>query len=128
MIMYRVFILPLWVLWILFSKRSTRVCMPGFTPGGSSAKLLVLEARYNNLINSGGSVGGDFYVNGNHTVTGDMTTSTCHINGTQKKMRQGPKTSPPGGAPNTYLPTYESDLSQMGADANTTGHNAGDWS
>ena len=88
----------------------------------ASAKARQTAQRLDAFLNNGGYIGGNLVVNGDHSVT------TLHVNGTQKKMRQGPTTSPPGGAPGSYTPSYESSLSQMGADANTTGHNAGDWS
>lgn len=95
------------------------VATAGVMQGRASAKAYSVESRLNNILNNGCEFGGDVKVIGDHSCT------TAHINGTQLHMRQGPETSPPGGAPGTYTPTYESSLSQMGADTNSTFHNTG---
>lgn len=47
------------------------MALAGLMTAKSSVKARGTEDRLNNFFNNGGSVGGDFHVNGNHFTTGD---------------------------------------------------------
>jgi hypothetical protein len=72
-----------------------------------SAKAVIVEARFNSLLNNGGSFGGDIHVAGDHYADGNF-----YINSHQVKSHQTQNANPPGGAPGSYTPSYESSLSQ----------------
>jgi hypothetical protein len=88
----------------------TTASLAGVMTASSSAKARNVENRLNNFLNNGGQIGGNLVVSGDHSV------STLHVNGTQLKMQRGSHGNPPGGAPGSYTPSYESSLSQLGAD------------
>jgi hypothetical protein len=50
--------------------------LAGLVASRSSAKSIAVENRLNNLINNGGSFGGDIHVVGNHYVTGTQAVSS----------------------------------------------------
>jgi hypothetical protein len=58
--------------------------LAGLVASRSSAKSIAVENRLNNLINNGGSFGGDIHVVGNHYVTGTQAVSSNQtVGGTQ---------------------------------------------
>ena len=64
----------------------------------ASAKAAITEARFNNLINNGGSFGGKTYHAGGINISGTNFTLNHGSPGQQ------------GGAPGSYTPSYESAL------------------
>ena len=100
----------------------TTAAMAGVMTAGASQKARAVDNRLSNFLNNGGYIGGNLKVNGDHAV------STLHVNGYQLLMNRGSHGSAPGGAPGSYTPSYESSLSQMGADIISACQNAGIFS
>jgi hypothetical protein len=96
---------PLWVLWLIL--RGTLINQAGGGRVTAMVKAITTEQRLTSLLNNGGSFGGDIHVVGGHYADGNF-----YINNHQVKSHQTQNANPPGGAPGSYTPSYESSLSQ----------------
>jgi hypothetical protein len=100
----------------------------GLPRSSASASAKAAHARLDSFFNNGGSVGGDFHVNGDHYITGTLHGASGSLpvdSGSKLKaagglsissytltMNHGDPTAQ-GGAPGSYTPSYESALAAV---------------